>query len=123
MKHLTLGALLLASASIASAQVSVDVRMVDGQLQVSQAQAQRASGQASIQWVMRTAGYQFPANGVTISPSGEHRCAAYDKNRVFRCDKVVQPGSKEYRYVVRVVDTPTLKVILPPQPDLWIQDE
>lgn len=56
MKHLTLGALLMASAGIASAQVGVDVRMVDGQLQVSQEQAQRASGQTSIQWAMRTAG-------------------------------------------------------------------
>jgi hypothetical protein len=123
MKHLTLGAMLLASAGLAAAQVSIDVRMVDGQLQVSQEQAQRASGQTSIQWVLRTAGYQFPVNGVTISPSGEHRCSSFEKGRVFRCDKVAQPGSKEYRYVVRVVDTPTLKVILPPQPDLWIQDE
>jgi hypothetical protein len=123
MKHLTLGALLMASAGLASAQVSIDVRMVDGQLQVSQEQAQRASGQTSIQWVLRTAGFTFPADGVRISPSGEHRCGVYDKGRVFRCDKVVQPGSKEYSYVLRVVDTPTLKVIVPPQPDLWIQDE
>jgi hypothetical protein len=123
MKHLTLGALLMASASITSAQVSVDVHMVDGQLQVSQEQALRASGQVSVQWLLRTAGYQFPANGVSISPSGEHRCSVLEKGRVFRCDKVVQPGSKEYRYVVRVVETPTLKLILPPQPDLWIQDE
>jgi hypothetical protein len=123
MKHLTLGALLMASAGIASAQVSVDVRMVDGQLQVSQEQALRASGQTSIQWVMRTAGFHFPPNGVSINPSGEHRCAVLEKGRVFRCDKVAQPGSKEYSYVVRVVESPTLKVIQPPQPNLWIQDE
>ena len=122
MKHLTLGALLMASAGIASAQVSVDVRMVDGQLQVSQEQAQRASGQTSIQWVMRTAGYHFPANGVSIKPSGEHRCGAVDKGRVFRCDKVAQPGSKEYNYVVRAVESPTLKLIQPPHADLRIQE-
>jgi hypothetical protein len=123
MKHLTLGALLMAGAGIASAQVIVDVRMVEGQLQVSQEQAQRAGGQTSIQWVMRTAGFHFPPNGVSIKPSGEHRCAVLEKGRVFRCDKVAQPGSKEYSYVVRVVESPTLKLVQPPQPDLWIQDE
>jgi hypothetical protein len=123
MKHLTLGALLLASAGLAAAQTSIDVRMVDGQLQVSQAQVQRALGQPGIQWVMRTEGYHFPPDGVRISPSGEHRCTVLDQKRVFRCEKVAKASSKQYSYVVRVVDTPTLKVIQPPQPDLWIQDE
>jgi hypothetical protein len=123
MKHLTLGALLLASATCASAQVVVDVRIVGGQLQVSQEQVQRASGQVSVQWALRTAGFTFPADGVRISPSGEHRCSVLEKGRVFRCDKVAQSGSKEYSYVVRVVDASTLRSIQPPQPNLWIQDE
>ena len=57
-----------------------------------------------------------------IKPSGEHRCGAVDKGRMFRCDKVAQPGSKEYIYVVRAVESPTLKLIQPPHADLWIQD-
>ena len=123
MKHLTLGALLMAGVGLASAQTSLDVRIVDGQLQVSQAQVQRAIGQGGIQWVLRTEGYHFPPDGVRLSPSGEHRCTVANENRVFRCEKVAKASSKQYSYVVRVVDTPTLKVIQPPQPDLWIQDE
>jgi hypothetical protein len=85
----------------------IDVTVQDGKVSVNIDKLKMGKQkQATIQWQIKTDGYTFPGDGITI-PGNDGQFSDFKVNgnsRTFSCVDA-NTNSKEYKYDVKVVDS------------------
>lgn len=103
-KLLLLTAALLA-AGPAQAQASdrvIEVKVVNGQIQVPESTVRVGRSVGAIRWDLATAGFTFPATGIVIDGAAFKNCKPQAQGRRFHCVRNGHVAGAQYKYDVNV---------------------
>lgn len=98
----------------------IDVRVVDGRVDVPESEALTTEGEGALVWRLVTPGYAFPDDGIVIDAVSVFRCQAMAGGRLYRCLKLRHVRGARYKYDVKVIDDRTRLPL--PVLDPWIQN-
>lgn len=102
------------------ARQPIEVRVVDGQVDVPESEVVTTENQGALIWHLVTPGYTFPDDGIVIDAVSVFRCQSAAAGRVYRCLKLRHVRGARYKYDVKVLDERTGLPL--PVLDPWIQN-